>query len=269
MVIRNNVNFFRMKPIRQVSSRRWGVVALFVITVFVNYASSTFLFGDQDTGDVSDQYRTLFTPADYAFAIWGLIYLALGAYVVYQAFFARADQRVYEQVAPWLMVNLLANSLWLPTFQYEQIALSVVFMLVILGSLVQVYILLTKDTTLPARERAWVRVPFSLYLGWISVATITNLAVFVKYSGWQIPDASEATWVVIMAVVGALLAVILARAARDGVYPLVFAWAYVAIAVKQAENTLIVPVAVGLAVGLVILGGITLAQSRRKKPAVA
>ena len=258
-----------MKPVSHVGGRRWGVVALFLVTVFINYASTTFLFGDADTGDVSDKYNTLFTPAGYAFAIWGLIYLALGAYVAYQAFWASENQRLYDHLAPLLMINLLANSLWLPAFQYELIALSVIFMLVILGTLIQLHTLITKDTTLPVRERAWVRVPFSLYLGWISVATITNLAVFVKYSGWQIPDASESTWVVIMMVVGVLLAVVVAWATRDGVYPLVFTWAYVAIAVKQAGNELIAPVAWALAAGLVVLSGIVFVRSRKKERVVA
>lgn len=258
-----------MNALNRINGRRWGVVALYLLTVFVNYASATFLFGDSDTGDVSDKYSTLFTPAGYAFSIWGLIYLALGAYVVYQAFWARQDQILYDQLAPWLMVNLLGNSLWLPTFQYEFIALSVVFMLIILGSLVQLQIMLTQDTTLPARERAWVRVPFSLYLGWISVATIVNLAVFVKYSGWEIPNASESTWVVIMAVVGALLAFLVARATRDWIYPLVFVWAYVAIAVKQSENDLIYPVALGLAAALAVLSVVTLVRNQRKEHATA
>jgi tryptophan-rich sensory protein len=244
-------------------------VALYLVTVFVNYASATFLFGDQDTGDVSDKYSTLFTPAGYAFSIWGLIYLALGVYVAYQAFWARPDETLYDRLAPWLMVNLVANSLWLPTFQYELIALSVIFMLIILGTLIQLQIMLTKDTTLPTRERAGVRVPFSLYLGWISVATITNLAVFVKYSGWEIPDASESTWVVIMAVVGALLAFLIARATRDWIYPLVFVWAYVAIAVKQSDNELIYPVTLGLAAALAVLGVVTLIRDQRKEPIAA
>ena len=257
-----------MKSLSQVSGRRWGVVALFLITVFVNYASQTFLFGDRDTGEVSDQYSTMFTPAGYAFAIWGLIYVALGGYVAYQAFWAREDEQLYDQLAPLLMINLLANSLWLPTFQYEQIAFSVIFMLIILGTLIQLQIMLTKDTTLSPRERSWVRVPFSLYLGWISVATITNLAVFVKYSGWQIPNASEPTWVVIMTSVGALLALIVARATRDWIYPLVFTWAYVAIAVKHDNHDLIAPVAWALAAGLVLLSGVVFVQNR-KQPQVA
>ena len=258
-----------MNAFNRIKGRRWGVVALYLVTVFVNYASTVFLFGDSDTGDVSDKYSTLFTPAGYAFSIWGLIYLALGVYVFYQAFWARPDQNLYDRLAPWLMVNLLFNSLWLPTFQYELIALSVLFMLVILGTLVQLQIILTQDTTLPARERAGVRVPFSLYLGWISVATITNLAVFVKYSGWEIPDASESTWVVIMAVVGALLAFLVARATRDWIYPLVFVWAYVAIAVKQSDNELIYPVALGLAAALAVLSAVTLVRNQKKERVAA
>ena len=242
-----------MNAISDVKGIRWAVVAVFLITVFVNYASSTFLFGAQDTGDISDQYSTLFTPADYAFAIWGLIYLTLGAYVFYQAFQARPNQRLYDQIAPLLMVNLVANSLWLAAFQYEFIALSVLLMLVILATLIQLQIILTKDTTLPRRERNWIRVPFSLYLGWISVATITNFALFIKYTGWQIPAVGEVTWVAIMVTVGAVLAIIIARATRDVIYPLVFVWAYAAIAVKQADIETILYVAIGWAVVLLVV----------------
>ncbi len=96
-----------MNALNRINGRRWGVVALYLTTIFVNYASTAFLFGDSDTGDVSDKYSTLFTPAGYAFSIWGLIYLALGAYVVYQAFWARQDEPLYDRLAPWLMVNLL------------------------------------------------------------------------------------------------------------------------------------------------------------------
>ena len=142
-----------MNAFNHINGRRWGVVALFLVTVFVNYASTAFLFGDRDTGDVSDKYSTLFTPAGYAFSIWGLIYLTLGIYAFYQAFWARQGQNLYDRLAPWLMVNLLANSLWLPTFQYELIALSVVFMLVILGTLVQLQIILSPRHHL-ARPRA-------------------------------------------------------------------------------------------------------------------
>ena len=252
-----------MKSIRQVSARRWGVMVVLLLTIFVNYASNAFLFGDTNIGTVSDRYRTQFTPAGYAFAIWGLIYLSLSAYALYQAFWADATAAIYDRLAPLLMFNLVANSLWIPTFVNEQIALSVVFMLIILATLIQLQIILAKDRSLPSRERAWVRIPFSLYLGWISVATITNLAVFVKYSGWQIPDASEATWVVIMTSVGAVLAVIIARATRDWIYPLVFAWAYVAIAVKQSNHDLIFPVALGLAVGLLVLSGIVPLRQRQ------
>ena len=93
--------------------------------------------------------------------------------------------------------------------------------------------------------------------------------VFVKYSGWQIPDASEATWVVIMASVGAVLAIVVARATRDGIYPLVFAWAYVAIAVRQVDDDLIFPTTLGLAGGMVVLGGVTLVRKRKQTSAVA
>ncbi len=248
-----------MNSIGQISARRGAVIILFFITLFINYASNTFLFG-ASTGEVSDKYSTLFTPAGYAFAIWGLIYLALGIYVFHQTLKTERGG-VYDQVAPWLMINLVANSLWLPAFQYEYIALSVVLMLVILGSLVQIYTLISSHGFAAAKP-VWTRAPFSLYMGWISVATIVNLALFIKYSGWQIPEASEATWVAIMLSVGVVLAMVVARVARDWIYPLVFAWAYVAIAVQQSGSELIFPAALGAAAVTTALGGITYWQPR-------
>ena len=242
---------------------------LFLLTVLVNYASNTSLFGQPTMGEISDKYHTLFTPAAYAFSIWGLIYLSLGAYVLYQAFSAHSKERIYDQLAPWLMINLVANSLWLPVFLHELIALSVIFILILLGTLIQLQIILSQDTTLPPRERARVRIPFSLYLGWVSVATITNLAVFIKYSGWQLPSASEPTWVVIMMVVGSLLSAVVAYATRDGVLPLVFAWAYAAIAVASSGQSPVAPVAWGLVAGLAVLSSILLVRRRQRSSVVA
>ncbi len=256
-----------MKSIRTINGWRWGVVIFYVLLIVVNYLSQTLPFNGQTNGEVSNQYSTLMTPAGYAFSIWGLIYLALGVYAYFQAFRADNNQPVYDKIAPLLIINFIFNGLWLVVFQYEYIALSVIVMAVILATLIRIEMLLVKDILLPPKERNGVRIPFGLYLGWISVATIVNISVWLKYSGWQLPDFSETAWVVIMTVIGAGLAYWVLKSAREVFYPLVFVWAYVAIAVKQYENSTILQVTSGLAMMLLVLTIIEAWRNYRKTTA--
>ncbi|MEM9675816.1 MAG: tryptophan-rich sensory protein [Cyclobacteriaceae bacterium] len=236
-----------MNKLSSIPTIRWIVFGLFVITLLMNYLSQSIFF-EQSIGDISDKYSTMITPAGYAFAIWGLIYLSLGVYIFYQTFRASPEQKVYDRVAFPLILNLIANNLWLIAFQLEFISLSAVFMLVILATLIQIAIIWTNDRSLPDKRRAQVRFPFSVYLGWISVATIVNFSVVAKYTDWNVLGMSGPTWVAIMLTVGAVLAILVMFAIRNVVYPLVFVWAYVAIAIAQPGNSLIHTAALGWAV---------------------
>ena len=242
-----------MKKLNEVSGGRWGVLLLYFATIIVNFISQAIPFNGQTNGEVSDKYSTLITPADYAFSIWGLIYLTLGIYVFYQAFWAASNKRLYDQLAPWLMVSFVATSAWLPAFQYELIALSVIIMLIILGSLIQLSIMITQEAELPRQEKAWARIPIGMYLGWISVATIVNISVLAKYGGWYLLEVSEANWLLIMIVVGFLLAVLVTWATHNLVYALVFVWAFVAIAVRHYDENTILQFAMGAAITLLIV----------------
>lgn len=252
-----------MNKLASIPTIRWVALGLFVLTILMNYLSQGVLFEDKTIGEVSDKYSTLITPAGYAFAIWGLIYLTLGAYVFYQAFRAKPEDHVYNRAAFPLVLNLVANSVWLVAFQLEYIALSGIFMLVILVTLIQLVIIWTQDRSLPVKQQRLMRVPFSIYLGWISVATIVNFSVIAKYTDWNILGLSEPTWVVVMTSVGAALAILILFATRNFVYPLVFVWAYVAIAVAQSDNQLIFTAALGWA-GIILLADLAYFISQRK-----
>nr|WKN38929.1 tryptophan-rich sensory protein [Tunicatimonas sp. TK19036] len=258
-----------MNTAKSVSTARWGVLAFFVITILMNYLSQSVLFDGQTIGGVSDKYSTLITPAGYAFSIWGLIYLTLGAYVYYQTFQASPEYNIFDRIAPPLILNLIANSLWLVAFQSEYIALSALLMLVILATLIIITIQWVKDRALPTHLKVKVRIPFSLYLGWISVATIVNLSVLAKYTEWNVLGLSEPTWVVIMTTVGVALAVLILLATHDVVYPLVFVWAYIAIAVAQPESEHIRLAALGWAVVLLIIDAAYFIRQRQRKKVLA
>ncbi|WKN46270.1 tryptophan-rich sensory protein [Tunicatimonas pelagia] len=248
---------------------RWVAFGLFVFTLLMNYLSQGILFEGKTIGTVSDKYSTLITPAGYAFAIWGLIYLMVGAYIYYQTFQAEPEEPFYDRIAFPLILNFIANSGWLVIFQLEQIALSSILMVTILVTLIQVVILWTNDHSLPEKQRLLMRIPFSIYLGWISVATIVNFSLMAKYTGWDVPGVSESNWVVIMTSVGAALAIMVLFATRNLVYPLVFVWAYVAIAVAQPDNQLIFTAALGWAAIILISDLVCFILWRKSKQALA
>jgi len=259
-----------MKNLKEVRAPRWAVLFFYVATIVMNYIAQVIPFNGQTNGEVSDKYSTLITPAGYAFSIWGLIFLALGAYAFFQAFSARADKKIYDQIAPWLIVAFISTSLWLPVFQYEMIAFSVLMMLVILASLVQIAIMITNDRSLSMREKGWIRIPFGLYLGWISVATLVNISVLAKYGGWYLLGISEVNWLLIMITVSFVLAVIVTRATGNLVISLVFVWAFVAIAVRHYNENTILQFALGAAIVLLIFGlGLLLRQFQKKKVMVS
>lgn len=242
-----------MNAINKISPIRWAVIFFYFLTILINYISQKIPFNGQTNGEVSDKYHTLFTPADYAFSIWGIIYLALGVYVFFQALWASHDKQIYDRIGKWLIVSFVTTSAWLPAFQYEQIGLSVLIMLIILFSLIQIAILLVKDTSLDRRERGWLNIPFGLYLGWISVATIVNIAVLWKYGQWPLLGMNELTWLLVMLTVGFVLAIIIGHQSRNGVYILVFIWAYLAIAFKEGQSETVFTYAVSAAVLLLIV----------------
>jgi len=259
-----------MKKANQIGVLRWAVLFFYVATILMNYISQAMPFNGQTNGEVSDKYSTLITPADYAFSIWGLIFLALGAYAFFQTFSRRADKKIYDQLGLWLIVALVSTSLWLPVFQYEMIAFSVLMMLVILGALIQTSIMITKDRSMGSREKAWIRIPFGLYLGWISVATLVNISVLAKYGGWYLLGISEINWLLIMITVAFVLAVIVTRATGNLLISLVFVWAFVAISVRHYGDNTILQFALGAAIVLLIIGlGLFLKQFRKKRVMVS
>ncbi|MFB2978874.1 tryptophan-rich sensory protein [Microseira sp. BLCC-F43] len=193
----------------------------------------------------------LITPANYAFAIWGLIYLGLVSFGIYQGL---PDQRRNPQllkIGYLITIASLSQIAWVFLFQYGFFVYSLLAMLGILIPLMVIYVWLGIGKERVARnEKWWVHIPLSIYFGWISVATIVNVAIAlysVNWNGWGI---SPQVWTVIMLVIAAAIAAIIIGQRRDVAYPLVFVWAFVAIAIRQMNIPLIAVTASGLAFAL-------------------
>lgn len=246
----------------------WGgnIVALIAV-VLMNALASGLPVGGRTTGEISAQYESLFTPAGYAFAIWGVIYIALLAFVVYQALPARRQNVKLAKISkPWI-ASCGFNIIWVFLWHYDFIVLSLLAMLGLLLSLVAIYRELGIAVAPASNGRKlFVHLPFSIYTGWVSVATLANISAVQVATGWSDLWLSEQDWTLLkLAVAGAIGATYICRR-RDIAATLVVAWAAWAISVKQADTPAVAGAAAtltGIALLLVIFEGVRILADRR------
>ncbi len=207
-----------------------------IAVIFWNYWSNTGVINGNTVGGLSDNYANLFTPAGYAFAIWGLIFLGLLVLVVDQlrlAFKGGAHGETILQIGPWLTIANLGNAAWLWFWLHERTGFSVVIMLVILFSLIQVVLRLNMERwDAPLSVIATVWWPICLYSGWISVATIANVSAWLASIEW-VAVFTEVHWTVIMISVAGLLNLLMIFTRNMREFAAVGVWAIVAIAVRH------------------------------------
>ncbi len=220
---------------------QWSNLVAFVATIAVNTLASTVgLFGAQ-TGALSDGIPNLFVPAGLTFSVWGVIYLLLLAFSVAQArgVFS-TDRQAPEALARvgWLfVVSSAANIGWLLLWHGRLVGLSMIPMLVLLVALAAIHVRLGTGRTRPTGSERWFfRVPFSVYLGWITVATVANATAALVAAGWNGFGLAPEVWAVAMVVAASLLALLMLLARRDAAYSLVVVWALVGIALKRSPD---------------------------------
>ncbi|NNE30540.1 MAG: tryptophan-rich sensory protein [Saprospiraceae bacterium] len=206
----------------------------------VNFLASYLPIGGFTTGELSDKYNSLFTPAGFTFSIWGIIYLALIAWTVFVAWGlyrgSTSSDRILNLIGPWFVINCIANASWIFVWHYQYILLSLLFMFIIWLSLFQIYRAIDVAWLENDQQTAFtVGLPFSIYFGWISVALIANISVYLKSMEWGGFGVSEPLWtMIIMAIVGVLGLYVLWKE-RDRAFVLVFAWALWGISKSQAS----------------------------------
>ncbi len=205
----------------------------YLVMVSVNILANALPINGMTSGEVSDVYPNLFAPAGIAFSIWGLIYLLLGAYTIYQLFAAKTGTLV-AKIAPHFIVSSLANSAWIFAWHYRAIGLTVVLMLVLLASLISIAEML-RATKLSGRDRRFIGIPFGVYFGWITVATIANVTVFLVSIGWSGLGLPDSFWTVVILLVGASIGSWRIVRDRNAAYGLVLVWAYAGIWFKHTS----------------------------------
>lgn len=231
-------------------------VLAYLATVIVNILANVLPLNGQTTGQVSDRYPVLFTPAGYVFAVWFVIYVFLGGFAIYQALPGQRQHPDLQRVGYLFALASLANIAWIFTWHYGLLPLSLIAMLVLLGSLIAIYLRLNIGRRqVPVRERWLLQVPFSLYLGWITVATIANVSVLLFSLGWDGFGLDPITWTVIILLIGLAITLAVLASRGDIAFGLVIIWAYAGIYVRQQA---VAPVALmagaaALAVALAVL----------------
>ncbi|BBY81243.1 tryptophan-rich sensory protein [Mycolicibacterium pulveris] len=234
-----------------------------VATLVVNYLANALPINGQTTGDVTRRSEVYFAPAGYVFSIWSLIYFGVIAYSVYLSLTlaqGRTDSGAARAIAPWYVLTAAANCCWLFAWHHNRFPLSMLLMVVLLGALIVIYRIQAAHPPASTVERWTVHIPFRVYLGWISVATIANATITLDDAGWSGFGLSEPTWGVIMVAVAGALGLVMCLRHRDIAYALVIVWALVGIAVRLHETT---SVLIAASVTAAVLGLAVLVTARR------
>ena len=249
------------------------VVFTYVAMIAVNVLANALPINGRTTGAISDAYQNLFAPAGLTFAIWGVIYLLLGAHVLYQlGLFHSPDDKggagdsrrvaLLERVGVLFSLSSLANVAWILSWHFDLILLSTL----LLTTMLVLLVLITRTilaADLSPRDRALVRLPFSVYFGWLTVATIANITVWLVSIGWDGFGIPESIWAV--AIIGTAVIV----RDFDIAYGLVLVWAYLGIWIKHTSATgfngaypaVIATALVGIA-ALLVAGVVTILRRR-------
>jgi translocator protein len=230
------------------------VIFTYLGMVLVNSLANILPINGITTGEISDSFPVLFTPAGYVFSIWGLIYLLLLGFTIYQSLPAQRDNPRLERIRGWFIASNILNGAWIFLWHYGLFPLTMLVMLGLLASLIVIYqsmeIGRRKSTT---RERVFELLPFSVYLGWISVATIANFSITLYDLGWNGGGISPGFWTVIVLLVATGLGSAMIWLRRDVAYALVLVWAFTGILVKQSDYPLVAATAGVTALVLVAL----------------
>ena len=215
--------------------RQLSVILTVLATLIVNGLANALPLNGLNTGQISDRFHVYFVPAGYVFSIWGVIYLGLIAYTIFQALPSQRENPRLRAIGWWVSLGGLANIAWIFLWHYEQFPATLIAMLMLLTTLIVTYLRLgTGRSAVPAAERWAVRLPFSIYLGWITVATVANVTDVLDYAGWDRFGIAPEIWMVIVLAAVLVIATLMNFTRRDIAYAAVILWALAGISVKQA-----------------------------------
>lgn len=213
----------------------------FIVMVFVNILANIIPFNGVKTGQVSDSYPNLFAPAGITFSIWGIIYLSLAAYLLYQfGLFNKKEgvlnKEVIEKTGIFFTISSIANTVWIFVWHYRAISISLFMIFIILLCLIIINLIISK-ANLITREKLLIKLPFSIYFGWITVAVIANFTTFLVSINWNRFGLSDSFYTIIILFLGLVIACLTVLKSQDLAYGLTVEWAYIGILIKHTSQS--------------------------------
>lgn len=214
---------------------KWIILVATLLVLAVNAAANIIPINGFNTGELSALYPTGFTPAGWVFSIWSLIYIGLLALSIWAI---RADARGRQRLdairVPYLM-SCAANAGWIFLWHYRQILASLIVMLALLACLSVIYVRLRRTRPQSLSERLCVDLPISLYIGWITTATIANLGAWLFDAGTYPFGLQMDQWALVSVTLATAVYVGVGTLTRDPLYVAVFAWASLGIVYQTLD----------------------------------
>ena len=231
---------------------------LFIIVIATNALANILPINGYNTGQISAFYPNYFVPAGFTFSIWGIIYLFLLNYCISYTYFTIKQRKFPEiikyldAITPYFWVTCILNAGWILAWHYLQVGISVVIMLTFLIALIQIFVIMQKQlVTLKPLYQFLIKTPFSVYLGWISVATIANITAYLVHLKWSGFGIDPIYWTILMISIAIVLGIYFIVYFKNIAHPLVLVWALWGIKAAQGlKSELINQLAV---VGILVL----------------
>ncbi len=212
----------------------FNLIALLVV-IGVNVMANTATLNGRTTGEISDMYPNLFTPAGVTFTVWSVIYLGLLAFAGYQLWLAFASghesdlARMMARMGHWFLLNCLGNACWLFAWHYDLMWLSVLIMGFILFTLIRIHQRFRiADPNAPLAEKAFIFFPFGVYFGWITIALLANITTLGVAMGWSAWGVGGVYWTIACMILGTLAGLLMIFRFNNIWYGLTGVWAFMA-----------------------------------------
>lgn len=214
-------------------------ILTYIIMITLNALASILPINGRDTGQISDFYENLFAPAGITFTIWGLIYLLLLGYSIYQFNIYRTkvekNKKLLTMISLVFTLSSVANSFWILAWHYDFILISLILMFIILAALIAINIRI-RNERFSLIQKLFIRLPFTVYLGWITVATVANVTTYLVSINWDGFGLAEYLWADMIILIAAIIGFMATLYYRSIAYGLVIIWAYAGIAIKHISE---------------------------------
>jgi tryptophan-rich sensory protein len=207
-------------------------VVFFAVMIYVNYLANSAPINGLTTGEVSNAYANLFAPAGVTFSIWGVIYLLLG--IVSVLLFKSSNKEVLQTVSWLFIISSVFNSAWIFAWHYEKFGLSVLIMLLLLTTLIII------NQRLSSHPQSIFKAGFGIYLGWICIATIANITVWLVSINWSSFGISEEIWAALVIAIGLGITIAAVFKFQNPFIAISVIWAFIGIAIKRSGNSSLV-----------------------------